>query len=74
MVQLLKGKPKVTVVTKDGECDVNITLDLNLNITTNDIKVSVDGKGKIAQKEDEPFMVPDFEAGGKIKFGEQVQE
>jgi len=45
MVQLLKGKPKVTVVTKDGECDVNITLDLNLNITTNDIKVSVDGKG-----------------------------
>ena len=71
MVQLLKGKPKVTVVTKDGECDVNIKLDLNVNITTNDIKVSVDGKCKTKKEDDEPFMVPDFEAGGKIKFGEQ---
>jgi len=73
MVQLLKGKPKVTVVTEDGKCDVNIKLDLNLNINTNDIRVSVDSKSIINKKEDddESFMIPDFEAGGQIKFGEQ---
>jgi hypothetical protein len=72
MVQLLK-KPQVKVVTKDGECEINITLDLNINLNTGNIKVSAESASEEADSEETKFMVPDFKPGKKIKFGERVK-
>lgn len=77
MVQLLK-KNQVTVVTKDGECEIHLVLDVNLNIgdinvKTEDIKVRATGRSVDVdvEEEDAEFIVPDF-TSEKIKFGQVV--
>lgn len=69
MVQLLK-KPKVNVVTKEGECEVIISLDLNVNLNINGTSVDVSAEEKVVKQDPEPF-IPDFGVE-KIKFGEKV--
>lgn len=69
MVQLLK-KPKVNVVTKEGECEVIISLDLNVNLNINGTSVDVSAEEKVVKQDSAPF-IPDFGVE-KIKFGEKV--
>jgi hypothetical protein len=71
--QLIKPN-EVKVITKDGECQVSIVLELNINLN-GDVAVSAQS---IKQEKEKPksgdnfnWEVPDFEASPKIQFGKQ---
>lgn len=69
----IKRKPQITtkVVTKDGECDVNISLDININLNTDDLVVKVTADKNQEEDEHSSFVVPEFKTE-KIKFGQKV--
>jgi predicted membrane protein len=77
MPQLIRPTEKTTIITqtKNGECRVNITLDLNINLNSDGVaSVSV---GKVAQQhEDEnvKWEIGDFSPKKKVKFGKEVKE
>ena len=80
MVRLLKPV-KTSIITKEGEAIVKIELDLNVNITTDGLQVTVkdtttSGSSKVSLEEDDDinWAVPDFGGSEKIKFGKKVQE
>jgi len=62
----------VQVVTKNGECNVNIAIELDININADGISVNVVG-AKEEKKEDDKIKweIPDF-TSEKIEFGRQV--
>ena len=74
-MQYLKGV-KTKVITRDGEVDLNIKLELEVNVATNSAEL---GSLKIspAKEEDESgdflWAVPDFKQE-KVKFGKKVKE
>lgn len=75
MVQLVK-KNEVKVVTKDGECEIHLILDVNLNVgdinvKAEDIKVRATGGVHVEEDEETEFLVPDF-TSEKIQFGQRV--
>jgi hypothetical protein len=60
--------PVVVAETKQGECKVHITLDLNINLTGNTISID----SVKATKEEKPeFTIPEFASGTKVKFGKE---
>jgi hypothetical protein len=62
-------KPRVSVVTKEGECQIHITLDLNVNI--NGITTKVEDI-KVGEVEESPeWVIPTFDSGEKISFGKK---
>ncbi|MHC4214817.1 MAG: hypothetical protein ACYSWP_15755 [Planctomycetota bacterium] len=71
MVQLIKS-PQVKVVTetKEGECQVHITLDINLH-TDGTITARA---AKEEPREEAPFLIPKFKSNEKVKFGERVTQ
>ena len=78
MVRLLKKKD-VQVVTKNGECEVHITLDLNISLNADGLKIgaSAGGSGSPTEDEDEDFewAVPDFGLDSpQVDFGKKVKE
>lgn len=78
MVRLLKKKD-VQVVTKNGECEVHITLDLNVSLNADGLQIgaSVGGSGSSDKDEDEDFewAVPDFGLDSpQVDFGKKVKE
>lgn len=71
MAQLVR---QAKVVTKDGECQVAITLDLNININSNgSITANADiAEVKKIEEEKSPWLVPEFSSGKKISnFGKE---
>lgn len=77
MVQLLRPG-QVKVETKEGEVELHITLDLNINLQTGDLKISAKNEKNIESslsKEEETeeemvkFEIPKFQSKEKIKFG-----
>jgi hypothetical protein len=66
MVQLLKPAI-VKVVTKNGECEISINL--NINITTDGLKIDIKNEEKQEKAE---FIIPDF-MSHNIKFGKKVE-
>jgi len=60
MVDLIK--PRVSVTTKEGECQIHITLDLNININ---------GEAKLENKESAEWVIPNFNSGEKVSFGKK---
>jgi hypothetical protein len=79
MVQLLKA---AKVVTKQGECDINIKLDLNISLNTDDLKIAVQAeqtKAKAQEDEIDEFewAIPDFENSdfeeSGMDFGKEVK-
>ena len=77
MVRLLKKKD-VQVVTKNGECEVHITLDLNISLNADGLQVGVSaGQSKSSSDTDEDFewAVPDFKPDSQqVDFGKEVEE
>lgn len=73
MVQRLRPK-SVNIINRDGECSLQITLDININLNQNGISASVSP----SLKEDEDnvtWEIPDFESSDtKIKFGKDIEE
>lgn len=77
MPQLIKPK-EVKVVTKDGECQVSIVLELNINLNTDNVVVSAQAiKQEKEVKQEKPkesgWEIPDFEALPKINFGKKQE-
>jgi len=74
MVQLLQPQ-QVKIVTKDGECKISLTIDLNINL--NQIEGLVkQGIKKEYEPDDEDkvnFVIPDFGSGAKVDFGKQEE-
>ena len=77
MVRLLKKKD-VQVVTKNGECEVHITLDLNISLNADGLQLGVSaGQSKSSSDPDEDFewAVPDFNTDSQqVDFGKEVEE
>ena len=75
MVQLIK-KPEVRILTKQGECNVSITLDLNINLNSDGLSVNVSNSevtAKQKQEDDEvKWAIPDF-SNEQIKFGKEQE-
>lgn len=75
LAQLIKPND-VKVVTKNGECQISIVLELNINLN-GDLAVSaqsaqVEKVSKVSkQNNDIPWEIPDFEAAPKIQFGKK---
>jgi hypothetical protein len=78
MPQLIRpGETTVVTKTKQGECSVKISLDLNINLNADGV-VSVQGvSGKAKQVEEEDkvdWTIGDFAPKKKVNFGKTVQE
>lgn len=72
MAQLIKASD-IKVITKDGECKLSISIDLNINLNTSGITVGVQN-AKVEQKKEESAMweVPDFAQIPKLNFGKKA--
>lgn len=76
MPQLIKPN-EVKVITKNGECQVSITLELNINLNGDGVAVSAQSVKQEIQEKEKPkstgfnWEVPDFEASPKIQFGKK---
>jgi hypothetical protein len=63
---------KVTVITKDGECQIHITLDINVNLNGISGVSSPQIKDKIKEEEEKTiWAIPEFKAQEKVKFGKK---
>lgn len=71
---------KVMSVSKDGECHLTITLELNINLTTGGevnaslAALSEKSKNMVQEDDDVELTIPDFLSGMKLEFGKSVQE
>ncbi len=74
MVQLLQPQ-QVKLVTKDGECKISLTIDLNINLNQNEGLVKQGMKHENEPDDDEvSFVIPDFEgSGANLDFGKQEE-
>lgn len=70
---------KVHVVTKDGECNLNITIDLNINLTTGAVDFQSAKASKLDQfeandEEKTVWAIPTFKSEDKVKFGKRKEQ
>jgi len=72
----------VKVLTKDGEVQVSLTIDLNINLNSHGLSINAEGTavesdsgasfGGSAKKEEKfEWAIPDFEEAPKINFGKK---
>lgn len=75
MVQLIKPN-EVKVVTKDGECKISLTIDLNINLNTAGVSVGAQvsklDSPQQQEKEKTHWEIPDFGAMPKVNFGKKA--
>lgn len=67
--------PIAKVVTKDGECHVTITLELNINLTGESSIAGISAQSASIKKEEPEevnWAIPDFGASPKISFGKKT--
>jgi hypothetical protein len=71
MPQLIKPGT-VKVMTHDGELRVEITLELNINLNTDVVKVAASAKPVVAEQEEDKtaWAIPEF-TPTKIEFGKR---
>jgi hypothetical protein len=68
---------KVVTVTKDGECHLVITLELNINLNSVNsggeaVSASIQSHDRASVEEDNvDFTIPDFSSGGTFNFGKE---
>lgn len=79
MAQLIKPT-EVSIKTVNGEVLLNIKLDININLTQNNIIPDVMTENKVENKLEEKkkeekslWEIPDFVSVPKIKFGSKEQ-
>jgi hypothetical protein len=62
----------VNVVTKDGECTIHLTLDINLNLNSDFIKSNnISTESKEEENEKTIWTIPTFKSHDKVKFGKK---
>lgn len=79
MPQLIKpSEATVITQTKQGECSVKISLDLNINLNSDGVVSVQEAKVKqvsAAKEEDKvDWTIGDFSPKKKVKFGKPVEE
>ncbi len=66
----------VLMITKDGECKLNVTIDLNINLNNGTVGIAAVAPQvrEETQQEDSLWEIPDFgdDAGILPNFGKQV--
>ncbi|MCK9459694.1 MAG: hypothetical protein M0R80_08650 [Proteobacteria bacterium] len=67
MVQKLV-KQEAKVITKDGECKIQINIQLDINVNEHGVTVKA-SDDKIDESID--WAIPDFTTGQKLKFGKE---
>jgi hypothetical protein len=75
MGELIKPT-KVHVITKDGECQLNITIDLNINLNTGGLQITATKNDEPKQVEEDKtvWAIPKFSSGDKVRFGKNKEE
>lgn len=77
MPELIKPT-KVSVVTKEGECKLNITIDLNINLNAGTVDFQSAKVAKIEQQPEEDektvWAIPTFKSEDKVKFGKRKED
>jgi hypothetical protein len=66
--------PTTVVETQKGECNIHITLDLNINLAGGVVGIeSVKATPKKIEKEEEDvkWAIPEFDSGIKVNFGKK---
>ena len=74
MAQLIKASD-VKVVTKDGECKLSISIDLNINLNTLGVTVGTQSnriESQDVKKETTAWEIPDFTQQPKVNFGKKA--
>lgn len=73
MAQQIKLQ-NVNVVSKDGECNLNISLELNINLTTDQIYAQNTNIKEEKKSDDDKvdWVIPDFTCE-KVKLGKEVK-
>ena len=82
MVNVVKPA-KVITTTKDGQCEISISIELNINLNNNTQQPSVTETSVVAQtvkekvkeekKEETFYAIPDFTNLKKVQFGKEIQ-
>ena len=73
MPQLIKPG-QVKILTKDGECQVAITLELTINVNTDGVvtaRTQMKKEDRPEKAEETPWAIPDFAPSPKINFGKK---
>lgn len=75
MAQLIKPQD-VKIVTKQGECEVSIVLELNININADGLQVTAQANNKPAvvemtekKEKEQDWFIPEFSNSTKVNFG-----
>ena len=77
LAQLIRPQ-EVKIVTKQGECEVSIVLELNINLNSDGLQVSALAKKEEptpvskSQVDDVQWAIPDFGPSEKINFGKNI--
>lgn len=69
---------RIHVISKEGEVQLNITIDLNINLNTGNIdsKISKPVESEVEKENDEKtiWAIPNFKSTDKVKFGKKKEE
>lgn len=69
MAQVIKPN-QVKILTQDGEVKVSITLELNINLNTDQIKIAGTASQEHKIEKEADYLVPDF-TSQIIEFGKE---
>ncbi len=76
MVQLRKQAPvQVVTNTQNGECQVNINLEITINLEADGIRGLAPRESfekEPSEKEPDHYLIPDFDNLPKVQFGKQA--
>lgn len=70
---------RVHVISKEGECQVNITIDLNINLSAEGLSIQATKERKeekeVEKDEEEKtiWAIPNFTQKDKVKFGKKKE-
>jgi predicted transcriptional regulator len=71
---------QVHLVTKEGECQLNITIDLNINLNNGTVDFQSSRANKIEKIDEENdddktvWAIPTFKSEDKVKFGKRKEQ
>jgi len=70
MAQLIRPG-SVKIMTRDGEVQVSITLELNINLNTDGVKLGAQAVEEKEKPEKNEWAIPEFEASPRLNFGKR---
>ena len=68
-----RTKSRIKIIPREGELDINLEIDININLDGQVSGFSFKESSK-DDDDDVAFIIPDFDSGGKIKFGKSKDE